>query len=314
MTDSPSTDPDLAPSEPTWRGDRRRLLLGAGLGVSLLPWAVQAAAATAAREGTAGSADRVAMPRVAPTARRAGMPDLDDPAQHLRAYVRMRGSDDGALVAEVTQGLVFALLPGGRPRLLWQSRGFQLSRYRPDADGAWTCHSNYFGTLADAVTGAPLLEWDNPFTRRRDALKPTVYGPMDYVLTPAGTLVNPTPAQRAAALAERRVRRWTRIGDLVTILDELGPPDDAAKPPDLDLVSLGARAGDLANASLASVPSQTAFGAVEPWREWMRMEARPGMLWWHLQSSKVDGLAQVPAELQRAAEAARPGFIERATT
>lgn len=40
------------------------------------------------------------------------MPDLEDPAQHLRAHVRMRGSDDGALVAEVTQGLVFALLPG----------------------------------------------------------------------------------------------------------------------------------------------------------------------------------------------------------
>ena len=95
---------------------------------------------------------------------------------------------------------------------------------------------------------------------------------MDYVLTPAGTLVNPTPAQRAAALAERRVRRWTRIGDLVTILDELGPPDDgAAKPPDLDLVSLSTRAADLADAALASVPSQTAFGAVEPWREWTRM-------------------------------------------
>lgn len=314
MTDNPSTDADPTAAAPAWRGDRRRMLLGAGLGMSLLPWSVQVAAAEAARDGVATRADRTAMPPAAPTARRAGMPNLDDPAQHLRAYVRMRGSDDGRLVAEVTQGLVFALLPGGRPRLLWQSRGFQLSRYRPDADGAWTCHSNYFGTLADAATGTPILEWDNPFTQRRDTLKPTVYGPMDYVLTPGGTLVNPTPAQRAAALAERRVRRWTRIGDLVTILDELGPPDDAAKPPDFDLVSLGARAADLADPSLASVPSQTAFSAVEPWREWMRMEGRPGMLWWHLQSSKVDGLAQVPMELQRAAEAARPGFVERATT
>lgn len=278
------------------------MLLGATLGASTLPWAAQAA-----------DVDDTT-PRRQPPASSGTMPDLDDPAEHLRAYVRMRGSDDGRLVAEVTQGFVFALLPGGRPRLLWQSRGFQLSRYRRDIDGAWTCRSNYFGTFADAATGAPILEWDNPFTKRRDTLKPTVYGPMDYVLTPAGTLVNPTPAQRAAALAERRVRRWTRLGDLVTILDELGPVDDAAKPPDLDLVSLSARAGDLADASRASVPSQTAFGAVEPWREWMRMESRPGMLWWHLQGSKVDGLAQVPPDLQRAAEAARPGFLERAST
>ena len=302
MNDTPPTTSDLAVDDSVSSWGRRRMLLGAGLGWSMLPSAAQAVAAGDATQ------------RDVPAPRREIVPDLDDPAQHLRAYVRMRGSDDGRLVAEVTQGFVHALLPGGRPRLLWQSRGFQLSRYRHDADGAWTCHSSYFGTFADAVSGAPILEWDNPFTQRRDTLKPTLYGPMDYVLTPAGTLVNPSPVQRAAALADRRVRRWTRIGDLVTILDELGPPDDPAKPPDFDLVSLSARAGDLADASLASVPSQTAFGAVEPWREWMRMEARPGMLWWHLQSSKVDGLAQVPAELQRAAEAARPGFVERATT
>lgn len=300
MNDTPPTTSDLAARDSASSWDRRRMLLGAGLGFSLLPSAAQAV--------VAGDAT----PRDVPTPRRGSMPDLDDPAQHLRAYVRMRGSDDGRLVAEVTQGIVHALLPGGRPRLLWQSRGFQLSRYRHDADGAWTCRSNYFGTFADATTGTPILEWDNPFTRRRDTLKPTVYGPMDYVLTPSGTLVNPSPAQRAAALAERRVRRWTQVGDLVTILDELGPPDDAAKPPDLDLVSLSARAGDLADISLASVPSQIAFGAVEPWRDWMRMESRPGMLWWHLHSTKVAGLAEVPVELQRAAEAARPGFIERA--
>jgi hypothetical protein len=36
------------------------------------------------------------------------------------------------------------------------------------------------------------------------------------------------------------------------------------------------------------------------------------MLWWHLHSTKVAGLAEVPVELQRAAEAAKPGFVERA--
>jgi hypothetical protein len=300
MNDETQADSPDDSSGATAGWDRRRMLLGAGLGVSISPWPMPAVAAVdgvrrPARPGAPGAS-----------------PDLDDPAQHLRAYVRMRGSDDGRLVAEVTQGFVYALRPTGRPQLLWQSRGFQLSRYRHDADGAWTCHSNYFGTFADAATGAPILEWDNPFTQRRDTLKATVYGPMDYVLTPAGTLVNPTPAQRAAALAERRVRRWTRIGDLVTILDELGPPGDATQPPDFDLVSISARAADLADASISSVPSQTAFGAVEPWREWMRMETRPGMLLWHLQSTKVKGLTDIPSELQRAAEAARPGFVAQA--
>lgn len=270
----------------------RRELLRAVLGAVALPAAV-ASAPVAAGAATRG----------------AKLPDFDDPAEHLRAYVRMRGSTDGSLVAEVTQGFVYALLPTGRPRLLWQSRGFQLSRYRQEADGAWVCRSNYFGTFADAASGAPLGEWDNPFTGRRDTLPPTLYGPMDYVLTASRTLVKPAPAERAAALAERGVRRWNRNGDLVSILDELGPPGAADKPPDLDLVTLSARAADLADPRLANVPSQTAFGAVEPWREWMRMESRPGMLLWHLQGTKVDGVAQVPAELLAAADAGRPGFV-----
>lgn len=288
------TTPVAASTPYSGGGAVRRDLLRAGLAAAAaaLPWA--------AFPETAGAAT---------ISRPALLPDLDDPAQHLRAYVRMRGSADGSLVAEVTQGFVYALLPTGRPRLLWQSRGFQLSRYRQEADGAWICHSNYFGTFADAASGAPLGEWDNPFTGRRDTLPPTIYGPMDYVLTASRTLVKPTPAERAAALAERGVRRWTRDGDLVSILDELGPPGDPAKPPDLDLVTLSARAADLANPKLASVPSQTAFGAVEPWREWMRMEARPGMLLWHLQSTKVRGADELPTELLAAAEARRPGFV-----
>lgn len=311
------TRPDHARSEATLTattpleaelGEPRRRVLAAGLGAMLLSSLSREADATDHAQVTAGSAGRDVGSQ---GARAPGVPtpDLDDPAQHLRAYVRMRGSADGSLVAEVTQGYVYALLPTGRPRLLWQSRGFQLSRYRQEADGAWNCHSNYFGTFADAASGAPIGEWDNPFTGRRDTLPPTIYGPMDYVLTASRTLVKPTPAERAAALAERGVRRWTRTGDMVSILDELGPPGDANRPPDLDLVTLSARAADLANPALASVPSQTAFGAVEPWREWMRMESRPGMLLWHLQGTKVRGVDALPAELLAAAEARRPGFV-----
>jgi len=282
----------------------RRALLSAGLGAALLPSVPGAlAAASVAAGGNPATARGAAGP---------ALPDMDDPAQHLRAYVRMRGSADGSLVVDVTRGFVYALLPTGRPRLLWQSRGFQLSRYRQEGDGAWVCHSSYFGTFADAASGAPIEAWDNPYTGRRDSLPPTIYGPMDYVLTAARTLVKPTAAQRAEALAARGVRRWSRTGDLVSVLDELGPPDDPAKPADLDLVTLSARVADLANPALANVPAETSFGAVEPWREWMRMEGRPGMLLWHLQGTKVAGVAQVPAELLRAAEARRPGFVAQA--
>jgi len=279
---------------PAWLRQRRQLL-SAGFGAMLLPSLPQVAAARSGPAASPGSA-----------------PDLDDPARQLRAYVRMRGSSDDRRVIDLTQGFVYALLPGGRPRLLWQSRGFQVSRYRADANGAWTCHSNYFGTLADPASGAPLDAWDNPFTRQRDTPEPTLYGPMDYVLTATRTLVNPTPAQRAAALAERATRRWTRLGDLVTILDELGPPDDPSKPPDFDMVSISARAGDLADESLASVPSQTSFGAVEPWRPWMRMGSRPGMLLWHLQGTKVGDIAQVPEVLLRRADERRKRFVAEA--
>jgi hypothetical protein len=296
-------------NDPVPDGARRRLLQSVGLAATALPslaWADETSPDTVARTATGRSVD---LPRAAS----AVAPDLDDPAQHLRTYVRMRGATDGRLVVDVTQGLVYALLPAGRPRLLLQSRGVQLARYREDPDGAWVCRSSYFGSFADATTGALIDGWDNPFTGQRDVVPPTLYGPMDYVLTASRTLVSPRPAQRAQALAERAVRRWTRIGDLVTIVDELGPADDPARPPDLDVISLGARVADLADASRASVPAQMAFGAVEPWREWMRMGTRPGMLLWHLQGTKVDGLEAVPPELLRVAEARRPGFVAQAS-
>jgi hypothetical protein len=288
---------------------RRRLLKSASLAAAALPplaWAATAPQDAGMRSGAG------APPAPARGGNSAG-PDLDDPGTHLRTYVRMRGATDGRLVVDVTQGFVYALRPSGRPRLLLQSRGVQLARYREDADGAWVCRSSYFGSFADAASGALLGHWDNPFTAQRDVVPPTLYGPMDYVLTASRTLVNPSPAQRAAALAERAVRRWTRIGDLVTIVDELGPTDDLARPPDLDVISLGARVADLADDSLASVPSQMAFGAVEPWRDWMRMGERPGMLLWHLQGTKVDGLDAVPSDLLRAAETRRPGFVAQAS-
>lgn len=279
----------------------RRRLLATGIGA--------AGVGIAAGVGATGA-------RAAPSSSQAPTSpaiDLDDPTNHLRTYVRMRGSADGSMVVDLTQGFVYALQPRGRPRLLFQSRGMQLARYREDPDGAWVCRSSYFGSFADAGTGALIETWENPFTGQRDTLPPTLYGPMDYVLTASRTLVNPTPPQRAAALAARTVRRWMRIGDLVTIVDELGPADDPAKPADLDVISLSARAADLADGARASVPSQMSFGAVEPWRDWMRMGERPGMLLWHLQGTKVAGLEQVPRDLLRAAEARRAGFVEQAS-
>lgn len=279
----------------------RRRLLATGIGAAGL-----AAAASVGANGAkvAASSSQVSASSAL---------DLDDPSSHLRTYVRMRGSTDGRLVVDLTQGFVYALLPRGRPRLLFQSRGVQLARYREEPDGAWVCRSSYFGSFADAGTGALIEHWDNPFTGQRDTLPPTLYGPMEYVLTASRTLVNPAPAQRAEALAARTVRRWMRIGDLVTIVDELGPADDPAQPADLDVISLSARAAELVDGARASVPSQMSFGAVEPWRDWMRMGDRPGMLLWHLQGTKVEGLDQVPRELLRAAEARRPGFVERAS-
>ena len=51
------------------------------------------------------------------------------------------------------------LPPTGRPRLLFQSRGFQLSGYRLAVDGAWVCRSRYFGTLADPASDDAVGPW-----------------------------------------------------------------------------------------------------------------------------------------------------------
>lgn len=268
---------------------RRRLLQVAGLAALGTGTAGLAPAAAAAAASAGGAAP---------------LPDLDDPGQHLRTYVRMRGSTDDRLVVEQTEGFVYALLPTGKPRLLFVSRGLQISRYQPVSPRAWRCRTRYFGAFADPASGALLTRWDNPLNGRRCEIETTSYGPYDVVITPRGTLPDPTSEAIEREAAAPGVRRWGRIGDLVTITDELGPPNDGKSPPDLDMVTISARVADIVDAAQADVPSVAAFGAVEPWRKWMQMGSSPGLLMWHLQSAKVrGGLDQVPGTLLRAAEA-----------
>lgn len=231
--------------------------------------------------------------------------DLDDPEVNLRAYVKLRGSLDGEPVFDVVRGQVFGILPGQVTRPLFTTLGAQRSVYARRSALEYAASTRYLGWLLDPASGQVLERWTNPWNGADCAVPRTRYGPSRVRVLADRVLPAADPAE--APVAGRRP--WYLLGDIVHMLDEIVLPlPDGSAFPKADLMTFSGRWQDLADPRSSRMPSRLAFSAVEPWRDWMRME-EPGMLWWHVTGVKLAGPGDMPPELLALVQAEDPGFL-----
>ena len=238
-----------------------------------------------------------------------GGPDLDDPAENLRAFVKLVGSLDGAPVYDMVRGSVYGLMAGRAAQPLFKTVGAGVAVYRQVSPLEFTATSRYVGLLLDWKTGQPLEHWINPFNGVRCTVPTTQYGPGDMRVLGDRML----PAGMEGDAPAGGTRPWFRLGDTVHMQREVlaGAPQRPLFPKG-DLMTYSGDWGLLADAAVTRMPSRLNFSAVEAWRDWMNMDAQaqPGSLWWHVAGTKLQGPGDYPPDLREWVVRQDPGFFD----
>lgn len=225
--------------------------------------------------------------------------DLDDPAENLRAFVKLTGSLDSDPVYDIVRGSVYALVPGQAARPLFRTVGAGRATFARRSDLEYSSVSRYVGMLVDWDTQQPLRRWRNPFNGSTCEVPVTRYGPGETRIL-GGRIV---PPALASASPSEGIWPWFRLGNVVHMqrIVTSGAPEVPAFPK-ADLMTFSGDWQQLADPSLTRIPSRLNFTAVETWREWMRMDfenAPEGTLWWQVDGAKLDSDGDYPPALRR---------------
>lgn len=216
---------------------------------------------------------------------------LDDPANNLAAYLKLRGDLADEPVYDIARGSVFGLVPGEPARPLFKMIGAQRSVYARVSALEYRAETRYVGILLDWQSEQPLRQWLNPYNEKLCAVPVTRYGPTTMRLLTDRMV----PASGGPESPPRTTRPWFVMGGIVHMTDQITSPVLPALQPDTDLMRFAGDGRLLADPGATRVPSQLSFTAVEAWREWMQMQ-QTGSLWWHVAGVKLAGPSDYPHE------------------
>lgn len=219
--------------------------------------------------------------------------NLDDPANNLETYIKLRGDLSGEPVYDLARGYVFALRPGQAAQPLFTLMGAQRSVYERVSALEYHAQTRYVGVLRDLQTEEPLQKWLNPLNKKHCDVPVTRYGPANTrFLTDRMVPVGAGPA-----VPPQGTRPWFVIDGVVHLLDQIVSPVSPQLQPDADSIIFSADAAQLADSRTSRSPSQLGFSAVEAWRDWMQMD-EPGSLWWHVAGVKLSGPDEYPNDFR----------------
>lgn len=248
-------DEDNVMSQETTSPDRRRFLV--------------AGAATLAAAAAPAAADPSSIPVP---------PNLKDPRDLLRTFIRMKGSLDDRLVVSSLSGCHLGVVDAVT-QPLYGVLAATFQRFRALPDGRFEALSFEVAYFTDLATGKVIDKYLNPYTgetvtvghaRSRPA-RITYNHDLSFSLTP------PIPGFELT----HRVRPPVIIGDVLTMAEEgFTVVKVPGQPPFRysEVSTLHANMADLADPHSPQIPARTAYTAVANWRPWLNMGGRPGHL------------------------------------
>jgi hypothetical protein len=260
------------------------LALGLGLGGALLP---------AASEGAA--------------ARGAAAPDFTDPAVNLREVVRMQGSLREEDVPWWFTGMIFAVTGEGEtPRPLVRFEGMEIYWFE-HVPGGYVLGGNTVTFFRDVETEAFLNEFQNPWTGRRDAVRPAVQGGnLGFSYSTDG--IWPVRLDGTAFGEPRRQPlrlQWHSMRDHVWLQHQTVYPP-GMPPMHGQRQSMFVPRRDFLDRHIDALPAAFSSTVFMGWLKWMDMKDRPGHVVWHASGVKLRSIADLPREYLARAEKEYP--------
>jgi hypothetical protein len=243
-------------------------------------------------------------------ARRA-LPDLSDPDAALRTMVRMQGSLREEDVPWWFTGVIFAVTGDTEtPRPLVRFEGMEIYWFRHIADG-FILGGHTVTFFRDFVTGEFLQEFENPWTRRKETVKPAVQGGnLGFKYSRDG--IQPVRLD-GAPLGPSPVGpfrpQFHQVGGHVWVQHQtVYPPGMPAMHGQRQ--TLFAAADDIADARIDAVPATFSSTVFMGWLKWMEMQGIPGHVVWHASGAKLRSIDELPKAYR---ERAMREFPERMT-
>lgn len=219
--------------------------------------------------------------------------NLMDPADNLRALVKLRGDSTGAPVFFWYSGRVTGFIPGEASKPLYHIEGLIRSTWTEQEDGSYMYLAHDMGFVGDLKTGEPIESMTNPYTGEVVQPIDTRDGPLRGTYTVHGVLrgnQKPDPEKKL-------ILPWTVSGDDLWIETNLGftqpnplQPNEWPKASSGETIQIRfqntykGRMSELSDPGITSAPATAIYAGHTSWPPWLLMGQTPGFI-----SSKAIG-------------------------
>ncbi len=237
-----------------------------------------------------------------------------DAAADVETWVRLKGDAAGAMTYEWVRGVAYGIPLDDVSRPLFEIESVTVRQIRRLGAGQYV-EQNYACRLyRDAVTGAYIERFTNPFTQREVALAtrcsagPSVrYAPDRVSLVPA------LPFESSALNAPMQLTR-IETGVRVVIRREAHSQYRSQASGELrretSIDTFTVRAKDLANPGITNLDATYQWTSVTQWMTDLGMGERAGRMLWSVNGRKFASTADLPPAFRAALERAVPGALE----
>lgn len=242
-----------------------------------------------------------------PARRAAAMPDLTDPDANLRHMVRMQGSLAEQDVPWWFTGVIFGVRgEAEQPRPLVRFEGMEIYWFKHLPDG-YQLHGHTVTFFRDLATSEFLAEFANPYTGRKDAVKPAVQGGnLAFRYTNRGIWPERLTGEVLGDAPNKPLRlQWHTLGDYVWLQHQTVYPP-GMPPMHGQRQSMFAPRERFIDAAIDALPTAFSSTVFMGWLKWMDMRGEPGHMIWHASGVKLRSIAELPREYRERAERAYP--------
>jgi hypothetical protein len=241
--------------------------------------------------GAAGLALYATLPSVAKaTAQKSFVPDFEDPAEALRAHVKLVGSLADEQVVSFYRLNIYGDLHNGNFVPLYTMNNLLVDNWKAQGDNNFQMLKYEAGYYTAIDSYEPISEFTHPITGKATGIQNFRLGPVPRNYSTDGYAVmgfnpNPLPLEVIAD----RVFLATQ-----SIESSPGFTDPTKTRYTNSFMTYSATLEDMQDASLASAPVHAQLQNKTEWPPWMKMEGHPGGTVARGFGGKVDGLDSLP--------------------
>ena len=238
--------------------------------------------------------------------------NLDDPADNLLAFMKVRGSlDENEEVIFYASGRMYGQVEGERDQPLMDFEMFNIAKTVKTGDHSYDLLTREAGIYKSIETGEPLESWDNPYTGEAVDVLHLWNDPVNQKLELDGRFGKwNVPYQRVSS--GRICMNLDIFLHYPSALSVAEFPENSQSDTyeAAELYQFYFSENDVHDPSKNSVESDVAWTRIGPWLPWMKMGQRPGKLVYHCTGYKLSGndFEKMPASLREYVLSRKPEY------